>query len=76
MAKSRHSPPNANRPVISATRKELDRKELLEALHLCEEVLSHYARLDDGTPSVSAIHGVRDLIERLEQQEGADVHDS
>ena len=71
MAKSRRSPPNANRSVASATRKEPDRKELLEVLHLCEEVLSHYARLDDGTPSVSALHGVRDLIARMQPQEDA-----
>lgn len=35
---------------------------MLEALRLCEEVLSDLARLDDGTPSVSALIMARDAI--------------
>jgi hypothetical protein len=35
---------------------------MLEALQLCEEVLSDLARLDDGTPSVSALNMARDAI--------------
>jgi transcription initiation factor IIE alpha subunit len=33
--------------------------DLLEALELCEDVL---ARLDDGTPSISALHAARAAI--------------
>jgi hypothetical protein len=36
--------------------------EMLKALELCEEVLSDLARLDDGTPSISALHMTRDAI--------------
>jgi hypothetical protein len=36
--------------------------DMLEALELCEDVLSELARLDDGTPSVSALHTARDAI--------------
>lgn len=36
--------------------------EMLEALKLCEDVLSDLARLDDGTPSVSALHMARNAI--------------
>ena len=35
---------------------------MLEALHLCEDVLSDLARLDDGTPSVSALNLFRTVI--------------
>jgi hypothetical protein len=35
---------------------------MLEALHLCEDVLSDLARLDDGTPSVSALNMLRTVI--------------
>jgi hypothetical protein len=38
--------------------------EMLEALELCEDVLSELARLDDGTPSISALHMARDAIAR------------
>ena len=38
--------------------------EMLEALQLCEEALSDLARLDDGTPSISALHMARDAIAR------------
>lgn len=54
----------------SRTRGAPDARELLDALQLCEEVLSHFARLDDGTPSVSALTGVRDLITRLKSEGG------
>jgi hypothetical protein len=36
--------------------------ELLEALELCEDALSDLARLDDGTPSISALHAARAAI--------------
>jgi len=38
--------------------------EMFDALALCEEVLSGFARLDDGTPSVSALHMARDALAR------------
>jgi hypothetical protein len=40
--------------------------DMLEALRLCEEVLSGLARTDDGTPSVSALHMARDVIAKAE----------
>jgi hypothetical protein len=36
--------------------------EMLEALQLCEDVLADLARLDDGTPSVSALNMARAAI--------------
>lgn len=36
--------------------------EMLEALELCEDVLSDLSRLDDGTPSVSALNLARAAI--------------
>ena len=36
--------------------------DMLEALELCEEVLSDLARSDDGTPSVSALNMARAAI--------------
>jgi hypothetical protein len=36
--------------------------DLLEALELCEDVLAELARLDDGTPSISALHAARAAI--------------
>ena len=36
--------------------------ELLEALELCEDALSELARLDDGTPSISALDAARATI--------------
>lgn len=36
--------------------------EMLEALELCEDVLSDLSRLDDGTPSVSALNMARAAI--------------
>src|ERR1700679_4257089 len=36
--------------------------ELVEALELCEDVLSELARLDDGTPSISALNAARKAI--------------
>ena len=36
--------------------------EMLEALELCEDVLSELSRLDDGTPSVSALNLARAAI--------------
>lgn len=39
--------------------------EMLEALELCADVLSVLARLDDGTPSISALHLARDLIAKV-----------
>ncbi len=39
---------------------------MLEALKLCEEVLRYFARTDDGTPSISALHMARDAISAAE----------
>jgi hypothetical protein len=36
--------------------------DMLEALELCEDALSDLARLDDGTPSISALNMARDAI--------------
>jgi hypothetical protein len=36
--------------------------KMLEALHLCEDVLADLARLDDGTPSISALNMARTAI--------------
>lgn len=36
--------------------------DMLEALQLCEDVLSDLARLDDGTPSISALNAARKAI--------------
>jgi hypothetical protein len=46
----------ANACLIAAAPK------MLEALHLCEDVLSDLARLDDGTPSISALNMTRTAI--------------
>ncbi len=35
---------------------------MLEALELCEEVLAELARVDDGTPSISALNAARAAI--------------
>ncbi len=43
---------------------ELAAPELLEAAILAEDVLSEFARLDDGTPSVSALHLLREAIRK------------
>lgn len=39
--------------------------EMLEALELCEDVLADLARLDDGTPSISALHRVRAIMAKV-----------
>jgi hypothetical protein len=39
---------------------------MLEALELCSEVLSDLARLDDGTPSISALNMARAAIAKAE----------
>jgi hypothetical protein len=49
---------------------EIAAQEMLEALRLCEEVLSDLARLDDGTPSVSALNMARDAIAKATEQQG------
>lgn len=36
--------------------------EMFDALQLCEEVISDLARLDDGTPSISALNMARSAI--------------
>ena len=46
----------ANAWLISAA------TEMFDALELCEEVLAWCARLDDGTPSVSALNMARDAL--------------
>jgi len=38
--------------------------EMLEALELCEDALSELARIDNGTPSVSALKAARAAIAR------------
>ena len=43
-------------------RLRLASRDMLEALELCEEVLAERARLDDGTPSISALHLARAAI--------------
>lgn len=40
--------------------------EMLDALRLCEDALSDLARIDDGTPSVSALNMARDAIAKAE----------
>ena len=37
-------------------------KDMLDALELCEDVLSELARLDDGTPSITALNAARTAI--------------
>jgi hypothetical protein len=48
-------------PALSA---EIAAPELLEAAILAEDVLSELARLDDGTPSVSALSLLRAAIKK------------
>ncbi|HEY1757706.1 MAG TPA: hypothetical protein VGG72_20205 [Bryobacteraceae bacterium] len=36
--------------------------DMLRVLELCEDVLSELSRLDDGTPSVSALNAAREVI--------------
>ena len=43
--------------------------DMLAALELCEDVLSELARLDDGTPSISALDAARAAIAKA--REGA-----
>jgi hypothetical protein len=47
---------------------EIAAKDLLEAAIHAEEVLSELARLDDGTPSVSALSLLRAAIAKATQQ--------
>ena len=44
--------------------------DLLEALELCEDVLSELARLDDGTPSISALNLARAAIAKAKPPTG------
>jgi hypothetical protein len=46
---------------------EGERAEMLEALELCEDVLSDLARLDDGTPSISALNMVRAVLAKAKR---------
>jgi hypothetical protein len=46
---------------------ETERAEMLEALELCEDVLSDLARLDDGTPSTSALNMVRGILAKAKR---------
>ena len=39
-----------------------EKARMLNALRLCEDVLSDLARLDDGTPSISALNLVRAVL--------------
>jgi len=43
---------------------EIAAPELLEAAILAEDVLSELARLDDGTPSISALNLLRNAIKK------------
>ena len=49
-------------PLCAAT-------EMLDALELCEDALADLARLDDGTPSVSALHAARAAIAKAKLRE-------
>ena len=40
--------------------------DMLKALRLCEQVLSEFARTDDGTPSISALHMAQGAIAKAE----------
>ncbi len=44
-----------------------ERAEMLQALELCEDVLSDLARLDDGTPSISALNVVRAVLAKAKR---------
>ena len=39
-----------------------ERADMLNALRLCEDVLSDLARIDDGTPSITALNLVRAVL--------------
>ena len=45
--------------------------EMLDALILCEDALSELARLDDGTPSISALIAARSAIARAKGRRSA-----
>lgn len=45
-----------------------ERARMLEALELCEDVLSELARTDDGTPSISALNMIRDILAKPERR--------
>jgi hypothetical protein len=51
-----------------ARRIEMAAQQMLEALILCHEVLRDFARLDDGTPSVSALFMARDAIAKATEE--------
>jgi hypothetical protein len=48
------------RNVLATRKQETD--ELAAALELCVDCLSELSRLDDGTPSVSALQMARDAL--------------
>ena len=56
--------------VVDFTRAQLQKaaRDLLAAAVLAEEVLSDLARLDDGTPSVSALNLLRAAINQTTNQ--------
>ena len=39
--------------------------EVIDALELCHDCLSDLSRLDDGTPSVSALQQTRDVLSKI-----------
>ena len=39
--------------------------EMVAALELCADALSELARLDDGTPSISALHLARTALDKV-----------
>src|SRR4029077_860045 len=45
--------------------------DMLEALELCVDCLADLARLDDGTPSISALNQARAAIERAKPETAA-----
>jgi hypothetical protein len=40
-------------------------REMVAALELCADVLGELARLDDGTPSISALHLARAALDKV-----------
>ena len=45
--------------------RKIDNAELVAALELCVDALGDLARLDDGTPSISALHLARAALTKV-----------
>jgi hypothetical protein len=43
-------------------------EEILHTLDLCEDALSSLARIDDGTPSISALIATRKIIDKIAKE--------